>query len=381
MADIRTRFREADRITAPDLWPDITARRPVRGAPSGTGRPRVAIAVLALALAGVGIFAMARAFLGPAEEPSRPVGPGPTRFVPVPKENGRIAFTRIDPDSLARDGAIPRAALFSINPDGTDLVRLTEFGYLSDASWSPDGKLLAVGGSWEGVPSGLFALSPDGTEVTRLASCGRQCDGEGAPEWSPDGTRLAFWSSRDRREGLWTINADGSGLTLLAEGLEFGSPAWSPDGQLIAISGDTPDDPKSGIFLVNAHTGMVVRAIHPRRLTPTDVAWSPDGRWLAFAAHKGENPVEGGIYLIRPDGTELGLLASLNCADVNCWERSPTWSPDGRFIALARVGNELDPQLISGDLFIVDVQTGDVHQLTRGPNPDCCPTWQPVISK
>jgi Tol biopolymer transport system component len=379
MNEFRTRFREADRIPAPDLWPDIASRRPGR-LPAGSDRPRVAIAVLALAVAAVGIFVVARAFFGPAETPAGPAVPTPTPFVPALKENGLIAFTRIDPDSLIPDGAIPRAALFSVHPDGTEPSRLTDFGYLSTSSWSPDGTRIAVTASWDG-PHGLFVLNEDGSNPTRLVTCDGRCDGQDSPAWSPDGTRLAFWGDRDGREGLWTINADGSGLKLLAEDLAFGQPSWSPDGRLIAISGNVPDDPRPGIFLVDSRTGEVVRALHPNGLSPSDVAWSPDGKLLALAAHEGDDPEADGIYLLRPDGTDLRLVASTTCRRIYCWERSPEWSPDGRFIAFAVAGSEPDPYLQSGDLYVVEVDTGEIRRLTEGPNPDCCPAWQPVTSR
>jgi len=62
-----------------------------------------------------------------------------------------------------------------------------------------------------------------------LASSQREWD----PQFSRDGHRIAFMSSRSANVALWTADADGANLRQLTDAQ--GSPHWSPDGQTIAF--------------------------------------------------------------------------------------------------------------------------------------------------
>jgi Tol biopolymer transport system component len=381
MTDIRTRFREADRITAPDLWPDITTRRPGE-VPTTPARSRVAMAGLGLALAGLAVFVLARAFLNNPPELGQPVPPTRSPFVPVPKGNGLIAFTRIDPDTVV-EGQPPDGALYTVNSDGTGLVRLVDASAHSRSSWSPDGSSIAFE---DRATGGISVMKANGTEVKGLTSCDGpgSCTVDGLPAWSPDGRWIAFLGERDRIEGVWKVAASGRDLTSILPNFSPQSgPTWSPDGRQIAISGSFYDaDHKVGthaIHIVDAHSGQVVRSFRPKDRDPSDVAWSPDGNWLAFhVGGPGGRVSESALYLIRPDGTDLQLLTSESCPTNTCSPLHPAWSPDGRQIVFTAGGGELGSDGFSGDLLVIDVETKDVRQLTKGPGLDCCPAWQPV---
>jgi hypothetical protein len=72
MADLRDLLRQADRLPAPDLWPDIEGRRPAR---TPHGGHRLAAGVVALALAASGIALVSTAFFGTRESPRTPGAP------------------------------------------------------------------------------------------------------------------------------------------------------------------------------------------------------------------------------------------------------------------------------------------------------------------
>jgi dipeptidyl aminopeptidase/acylaminoacyl peptidase len=383
MADIRTRFRVADRIAAPDLWPDVTTRR-AGEIPTPPRRSRVAIVGLGLALAGLAILVLGRAFLDSASEPTRPLPPTGSPFVPIPKENGRIAFTRIDPDSVV-EGQPPEAALYTVNWDGTGLMRLTEMSARSRSTWSPDGSSIAF---MDRATGGISRMQPDGGQVNRLTTCeGRGgCTVDSGPAWSPDGGSIAFFGVREGNEGIWVVSPDGGGLTaVLRSFIPGGGPTWSPDGRQMAISGSLYDAEHHGgphrLHIVDVRSGEVVLSIRPKGRDPGEVAWSPDGEWLALhLGGPGGRVRESGIYLMRPDGNDLQLLTSWSCPTNTCSPLDPAWSPDARQLVFTAGSGELGSDGYSGDLLVIDLGTRRIHRLTQGPGLDCCATWQPVAS-
>lgn len=56
------------------------------------------------------------------------------------------------------------------------------------------------------------------------------------PEWSPDGRRIAFHSTRDGDQEIYVMNADGSDqVRLTTSPGEDGHPSWSPDGRRLVF--------------------------------------------------------------------------------------------------------------------------------------------------
>ena len=87
----------------------------------------------------------------------------------------------------------------------------------------------------------IYVMNADGTGQTRLtndlfAPEGCPCDSH--PDWSADGTKIAFISDRadENNEDIYVMNADGSGQTRLTDSIHEDSyPSWSPDGTKIVF--------------------------------------------------------------------------------------------------------------------------------------------------
>lgn len=155
-----------------------------------------------------------------------------------------------------------------------------------------------------------------------------------APAWSPDGTRLAFSSIRGSEAQLWIVDADGSDLHRLPAVNGF-RPAWSPNGQRLVFSVDARDAQGClfrDLYTVNADGSGL--SLLTRRADNPD--WSVRGE-IAFERERG--------YWTSGDGSECALLASVFVMRPGGEPRrvamnsgSPSWAPGGRTIAYVSRG-------------------------------------------
>ena len=107
---------------------------------------------------------------------------------------------------------------------------------------------------------------------------------EQQPDYSPDGGRIAFISTRSGASEVWTAGSDGSNpVQITTQAAIPTAPRWSPDGRRLAFAkrpGGNVD-----VYVVNAQGGT------PRRMTTnpaTDASayWSRDGKWIYFASNR-----------------------------------------------------------------------------------------------
>src|SRR5438105_3481551 len=259
---------------------------------------------------------------------------------------------------------------------------------VGDPQLSPNGKWVAYTLTEYSLKdnrgTGRIWLAELGTGQTRRLTEGPGSDRQ--PRWSPDGTTLAFVSTRQNGPQLWVLSIAGGEarrVTNLADGVS--DPLWLPDGKGLIVTsdikwpadqeidrrnGDYPtdarlwagllwrhwDDWRAGkrqhLFLVTlADNGGGAKDITPvDHDVPTiatggdgDVAVAPDGREIAFAMH-GDSSVADNtnvdVYLANPDGSGARAFTTGRGAD-----NTPRYSPDGRWLAylsLERPGFEAD---------------------------------------
>ncbi len=182
------------------------------------------------------------------------------------------------------------------------------------------------------------------------------------PQFSPDGRYLAYVSFKSGVANIVVRNSSGGLVGGTHYNSTTSSPSISPNGQ-IAFSSGISNDGSMEIY-VSGLDGS-----NPRRLTQTRKAvnisprWNPrTGREIAFISDRSGSPQ---VYVMDASGAnQRPLISRGGHAD------SPSWSPDGRYIAFTYGGAG------SFQIFIADVASGQLLQVTsQGRNES--PTWSP----
>lgn len=195
-------------------------------------------------------------------------------------------------------------------------------------TWSPDGNWLAF------TAIGMGATFPDLYRVSLLNPAGdpaaleRLTEDdviESWPSYSPDGTRIVYVADKSQLEFNNPVDlriydlATGSSVELTSNGADIieSAPDWSSDGQFIVFQGQDKDSSDSDIYRISAASFGEPEKIIDSDANDIRPRLSPNGRYLAFTS-----------------------------------DRTGNW-----------------------DVFIYDLTTGDIYQLTIEPDPDIVSDW------
>jgi Tol biopolymer transport system component len=199
---------------------------------------------------------------------------------------------------------------------------------------------VAEGGSW-GPPR----LAPDGTRavVARLGEDRKNADlwlvdqagssvqftsgpaHKGSPVWSPDGSRIAYFSELNGNYDLAVSPAkDGSTVEIVLRSAEAKNPTdWSRDGRYLLFDVASVGTRKDvwALSMADRHAGPLLDTIYSEGYA----ALSPDGKWLAFQSDEsGRNQV----YVQPFDGISRGTRRRYNISTEG--GGLPRWSADGK---------------------------------------------------
>lgn len=238
-----------------------------------------------------------------------------------------VTEARISPDGkwVAATVLTPRnQGIFLLAP-GNGTSSLWVVG--SDPDWFPDsaGIVYVHGGD-------LWAAKVGSTEPVRLTDDEQDVR---APRVSPDGERVAFYSTRSGHQDLWVVNADGLSepdqLTRAAMNVDESRfvHAWSPDGKAIAYFSNRTDYWQDDLWLVDVES-REERPLSSSFMGRSEPSWSPDGTHIAVHGTAKSEFWYGDlsdIYIVHPEsGREWPLDMQVNTMEIN----RVVWSGDGQ---------------------------------------------------
>ncbi|MBK6405880.1 MAG: PD40 domain-containing protein [Holophagales bacterium] len=296
-------------------------------------------------------------------------------------DGSRLYFATSEP-------RLSQAEIWSVQPDGADLVRLHAGTRLYEPRVSPDGRVLWFGAQNEQGSYALYRLplGDGGRTVSGPAEAATAIRAEvpRSPSFSADGRKVA-WSELTTTAAIWSLpihaatgDASGEPTPLTAGDGRATWPVFSPDGSTIAF-GWIPPGGSNDVWLMDADGGRQ-RPVIEGPAVEYGNDFYPDGkRILSFSDREGGKfngyefeigtrtfrklPVDLSDAIsirLSPDGKRIAYHSKRDSITINTWMADlttrtqhkltfdrefvgyPCWSPDGRELALeVRRGDDI----------------------------------------
>ena len=268
-------------------------------------------------------------------------------------DGSKIAYTNIGPSGDAE--------IFAMDADGSNKHDLSNDPayYDWDAEWSPDGSLVVWARSVVGDQNfDIWVMHADGTNQTQLTTAPEL---EGAPVWSPDGTKIAF----TRLIGAWTdifvMNADGSGVVNLTHTTDAdeGTPSWH--GSKIAYASYDVATADTDIWVMNDDGSNPVDVTNDADVE-LEPDWSADGTKIAYRVAQAFVPSQ--IWSMDADGSNRVDLSN----NVYAYDTLPSWSGAGDRIAFRRYTKPNQPR--RPDIYSMNADGMEPMNLTEDATAD-----------
>jgi TolB protein len=226
--------------------------------------------------------------------------------------------------------------------------------------WSPDGSRIAYVSFERRKPIVFIHNLVDGTRTVLANYEGSNS----APAWAPDGRRLAVVLTKDGTSNIYLVNADGSGLTRLTNTPFIDTePNFSPDGKYILFTSDRAGSPQ--IYRMRADgSGDAERMTFEGNYNVTP-RYAPDGKSFIFI-HRSEGRFNVAVQEFGQ--SQMTLLTSGGL------DQSPTFAPNGKMVLYAsEVKSRGILAAVSSDGRIkqrITAQSGDIREPAWGPLPN-----------
>jgi TolB protein len=265
-------------------------------------------------------------------------------------------------------GAFASAEIFKLNTaTGTLVTNFSVNGTITQRSiygmgWNSTKTKIVFSSTKDNLDGDIYTCNADGTSVTRLTTNGFM---DILPEFSPDGTKIAFITGSD----LVIMNADGTNQSMLTTSAANGriQAFCFKNNSEIYFTSDK-DFARNDIYKVNI-TSLAKTRITTNLGIIGDFELSSDGNYFVYAKDLTSNFRVDEIYKIKVDGTsETRLTNFSNNGALNIDTKSPCFTTDGRIIF-----ESTKDETTYGELYVMQSDGSNVRRLTNNTKAEHLP--------
>jgi Tol biopolymer transport system component len=233
------------------------------------------------------------------------------------------------------------------------------------SSFGSENRLLAFTSDQNGNFD-IYTMRADGSGMTNITNDPAH---DNNPFWSPDGKRIAFEKDEDGFTQIYLMDADGSNVMQLTNkeadhflpmNIDGKSYPWSPDGSKLLFLQREPGAETSTLYSIHIHGKNTVTFANGN-IQHNSLSWSPNGKYIGYVLNESPTPdatFAPGIYIADDTGSHVIVVSNLAPQNESINNPFYDWSRGGSFIIFTahRHMDEGRDQWIAYEASLIDAQ-------------------------